>query len=195
MFIKAGGLLQTASSYPVFSPALRWVSSLHRIWRSRTKRTGRGIPLQAISHSVFPIFVVSGISLSWRASIMAYRYNWSDRYYVGVMAQEVADIIPDAVVRGPDGYLRVDYGRVGLQLMTWDEWLARRHEGTSNKDGLLPIPLRRNHPRPIAERALGYVLMGISPCHPLAVARRSIKLLLTFSETITCPVLLPGVST
>jgi len=124
-----------------------------------------------------------------------YRYNWSDRYYVGVMAQEVADIIPDAVVRGPDGYLRVDYGRVGLQLMTWDEWLARRHEGTSNKDGLLPIPLRRNHPRPIAERALGYVLMGISPCHPLAVARRSIKLLLTFSETITCPVLLPGVST
>jgi hypothetical protein len=42
------------------------------------------------------------------------------------MAQEVADIIPDAVVRGPDGYLRVDYGRLGLRLMTWDEWLAAR---------------------------------------------------------------------
>ncbi len=53
-----------------------------------------------------------------------YRYNWSDQHYVGVMAQEVADIIPDAVVRGPDGYLRVDYGRLGLHLMTWDEWLA-----------------------------------------------------------------------
>ncbi len=55
-----------------------------------------------------------------------YRYNWSDQYYVGVIAQEVADIIPDAVVRGPDGYLRVDYGRLGLHLMTWDEWLAAR---------------------------------------------------------------------
>src|SRR6266705_119929 len=53
-----------------------------------------------------------------------YRYNWSDQYYVGVIAQEVADIIPDAVVPGPDGYLRVDYGRLGLHLMTWDEWLA-----------------------------------------------------------------------
>jgi hypothetical protein len=54
-----------------------------------------------------------------------YRYTWSDQLYVGVMAQEVARVIPDAVVRGDDGYLRVDYGRLGLQLMTWDEWATR----------------------------------------------------------------------
>jgi endosialidase-like protein len=57
-----------------------------------------------------------------------YRYNWSDQYYVGVLAQEVAAIIPDAVVRGADGYLLVNYGRLGLHLMTWNEWLAL--EGT-----------------------------------------------------------------
>jgi hypothetical protein len=55
-----------------------------------------------------------------------YRYLWSDTVYVGVMAQEVALIHPDAVVRGSlDGYLRVDYGRLGLRLMTLPEWDAR----------------------------------------------------------------------
>jgi len=57
-----------------------------------------------------------------------YRYLWSDQVYVGVMAQEVERIVPDAVVRGPDGYLRVDYGRLGLRLMTWEEWAASRGE-------------------------------------------------------------------
>jgi len=53
-----------------------------------------------------------------------YRYNWSDQFYVGVMAQEVATIVPTAVLRGKDGYLRVDYGQLGMKLMTWDDWTA-----------------------------------------------------------------------
>ena len=53
-----------------------------------------------------------------------YRYIWSDQVYVGVMAQEVAEIVPDAVLYGDDGYLRVDYARLGLRLITWDEWVA-----------------------------------------------------------------------
>jgi hypothetical protein len=55
-----------------------------------------------------------------------YRYLWSDRLYVGVMAQEVLAVAPDAVVRGNDGYLRVDYARLGLRLTTWDQWISRR---------------------------------------------------------------------
>jgi endosialidase-like protein len=57
-----------------------------------------------------------------------YRYTWSDQLYVGVMAEEVAEVMPSAVMRGVDGYLRVDYGRVGLRLMTWDEWAASSGE-------------------------------------------------------------------
>ena len=57
-----------------------------------------------------------------------YRYNWSDQVYVGVMAQEVAEVFPDAVVRGPDGYLLVNYQFIWRDLMTWDEWLASRPE-------------------------------------------------------------------
>jgi outer membrane immunogenic protein len=44
-----------------------------------------------------------------------YRYLWSDDVHVGVMAQEVALIRPDAIVRSElDDYLRVDYGRLGV---------------------------------------------------------------------------------
>jgi outer membrane immunogenic protein len=55
-----------------------------------------------------------------------YRYLWSNRVYVGVMAQEVALIHPDAIVRSAlDNYLRVNYGRLGLKFMTLQEWEAR----------------------------------------------------------------------
>jgi len=49
---------------------------------------------------------------------------WSDTAYVGVMAQEVALVRSDAVVRGADGYLRVDYDALGLRFQTSDEWNA-----------------------------------------------------------------------
>ena len=59
--------------------------------------------------------------------LYSYRYLWSDTVYVGVMAQEVALVRPDAVVRGVlDDYLRVDYGRLGLNLMTLSDWEAKR---------------------------------------------------------------------
>jgi hypothetical protein len=63
--------------------------------------------------------------LSNGLGLYRYRYVWSDETYVGVMAQEVEKIDPDAVVRGADGFLRVDYGRLGLRLMTFDEWASR----------------------------------------------------------------------
>ena len=57
-------------------------------------------------------------------SLYRYRYMWSDKLYVGVMAQEVAAIEPAAVMRAADGYLRVNYARLGLRLETWREWSA-----------------------------------------------------------------------
>jgi outer membrane immunogenic protein len=58
--------------------------------------------------------------------IYSYRYLWSDTLYVGMMAQEVALIHPDAIVRNDlDDYLRVDYSRLGSRLMTLPEWEAK----------------------------------------------------------------------
>ena len=57
-------------------------------------------------------------------NLYRFRYLWSDTLHVGVMAQEVAATRPDAVQQGADGYLRVDYARLGLRMRTWDEWVA-----------------------------------------------------------------------
>ena len=51
-------------------------------------------------------------------------YNGDDKVYVGVMAQEVQAVMPEAVVRGRDGYLRVFYEKLGLKFQTYDEWIA-----------------------------------------------------------------------
>jgi hypothetical protein len=57
-------------------------------------------------------------------NLYRFRYLWSDTVHVGVMAQEVAAARPDAVRQGADGYLRVDYARLGLRMRTWDQWTA-----------------------------------------------------------------------
>jgi hypothetical protein len=51
-------------------------------------------------------------------------YNGGERAYVGVMAQEVQTVMPKAVVRDRDGYLKVLYDRLGLQFETYDHWIA-----------------------------------------------------------------------
>jgi hypothetical protein len=51
-----------------------------------------------------------------------FSYNGSDKAYVGVMAQEVQTVIPAAVLRGSDGYLRVFYDKLGLKFQTYDQW-------------------------------------------------------------------------
>jgi len=55
-----------------------------------------------------------------------YRFSYydSDKAYVGVMAQEVQTVRPDAVIRGHDGYLRVYYEKLGLPFQTYHQWLA-----------------------------------------------------------------------
>jgi len=48
-----------------------------------------------------------------------FKYLWSDNVYVGVMAQEVALLYPEAVAHDPlSGYLSVDYRRLGLTLIS-----------------------------------------------------------------------------
>jgi hypothetical protein len=53
-----------------------------------------------------------------------FSYNGSDKVYVGVIAQEVQAIMPQAVTRGRDGYLRVFYDKLGVPFETYDTWVA-----------------------------------------------------------------------
>jgi Protein of unknown function (DUF3300) len=53
-----------------------------------------------------------------------FAYDGSSKPYVGVMAQEVEAVRPDAVVRGPDGYLRVFYDKLGVRFQSYQHWIA-----------------------------------------------------------------------
>ena len=51
-------------------------------------------------------------------------YNGGHVAYVGVMAQEVRAVMPEAVTRGRDGYLRVFYDKLGVKFQAYDAWMA-----------------------------------------------------------------------
>ena len=53
-----------------------------------------------------------------------FAYDGGSKPYVGVMAQEVQVVRPDAVERGPDGYLRVFYDKLGVRFQTYKHWRA-----------------------------------------------------------------------
>jgi hypothetical protein len=66
-----------------------------------------------------------------------FAYNGSEKTYVGVIAQEVRAVRPDAAFVGRDGYLRVSYQRLGLPFRSYDDWAA--------SGGRLPKPADPAH--------------------------------------------------
>jgi Chaperone of endosialidase len=90
---------------------------------SNTIRARVGVPLEYLFSDIRLKRDIAPLSrLDNGIQLYRYRYLWSDEVYVGVMAQEVLEIVPSAVVAGFDGFLRVDYGQLGTRMMTWDEW-------------------------------------------------------------------------
>ena len=71
------------------------------------------------------------------SGIKLYRYRdrWNATVFVGVLAQEVAQVMPDAVSKDADGYLLVDYHRLGLQLRTYRDWTEKGHVAASAPAG------------------------------------------------------------
>jgi hypothetical protein len=53
-----------------------------------------------------------------------FSYNGSNTTYVGVVAQQVAQVAPEAVTRGRDGYLRVYYNKLGVKFQRYDQWVS-----------------------------------------------------------------------
>jgi hypothetical protein len=53
-----------------------------------------------------------------------FAYNGSRKLYVGVIAQEAMTVAPQAVARDGQGYLTVDYGRLGVPFESYDKWLT-----------------------------------------------------------------------
>ena len=53
-----------------------------------------------------------------------FRYIGRDDVHVGVMAQDVLPVVPEAVTTDASGFMRVDYQRLGTRMMTLAEWQA-----------------------------------------------------------------------
>ena len=68
-----------------------------------------------LKHDIEPVGTTSG-------GLPLYRYSYKGLpgTYEGVMAQDVAQLRPDALVQMPLGYLGVDYGALGLRLTRID---------------------------------------------------------------------------
>ena len=62
-------------------------------------------------------------------------YNGGHTAYVGVMAQQVQTVMPEAVTCGPDGYMRVSYDRLGLPFETYEQWVESGAHLPSVKPG------------------------------------------------------------
>ena len=93
------------------------VGGVGRAWRRR--RVGRTVSDIALKHDITLLGQLDNGLGFYRFS-----YNGSDKAYVGVMAQEVQTVMPKAVVRGSDGYLRVYYDKLGVKFQTYDQWVA-----------------------------------------------------------------------
>ena len=77
-----------------------------------------------LKHDIAPVgHLANGLGL------YRFSYSDSDKVFVGVLAQEVERVMPEAVRRAPNGYLQVDYDRVGVPMMTWSQWVeaGQRH--------------------------------------------------------------------
>jgi Chaperone of endosialidase len=91
-------------------------------WRAQSSGVSLPPPSLMASDSRLKEAVVPIKQLANGVELYRFRYKGDSELYVGVIAQQVARLMPRAVVRGDDGYLRVDYARLGLRLMTWAEW-------------------------------------------------------------------------
>lgn len=54
-----------------------------------------------------------------------FQYLWSDQVYVGVMAQDLLETHPEAIITHPDGFYRVDYRVLGTRMYTLEEWQSK----------------------------------------------------------------------
>ena len=68
--------------------------------------------------------IVELVTLENGIKLYSFRYLWEDTVYVGVMAQDLLEheSYKDAVVMKESGFYAVHYERLGLQMITLEEW-------------------------------------------------------------------------
>ncbi|MEE4238648.1 MAG: tail fiber domain-containing protein [Anderseniella sp.] len=60
-------------------------------------------------------------------TLYSFRYRWGSESFLGVMAQEVLEVKPEAVTIDENGFYAVDYDALGLKLISLDRWQRTKH--------------------------------------------------------------------
>ena len=60
-------------------------------------------------------------------TIYRFRYVWGGPVYVGVMAQDLLESRPEAVIRTDSGYFMVDYDRIDVKMTMWANYQRSAH--------------------------------------------------------------------
>ncbi len=75
-----------------------------------------------------------------REDIPLYRFRYTGggaEEYVGVMAQDVLPVVPEAITTNEQGFMFVDYAKLGTRMMPWAEWQALH--GAARLQGSAPM--------------------------------------------------------
>ena len=115
-----------STSNPSQSTILKDEESTKAGSKKSSDPTSVGIPSdQRLKRDITPIALTSnGIQL------YSYQYLWSDEIYVGVMAQDLLSNPQwkDAVITSNTGYYKVDYSKLGLQMMTLGQYQLQQQQ-------------------------------------------------------------------
>jgi hypothetical protein len=103
---------------PVVAPVVAPVVGVRGVARRTTRRVVRRSDMMLKHDIVLLGHLENGLGF------YRFTYNGGNKTYVGVMAQEVQTMMPSAVLRGSDGYLRVSYDMLGVKFQTYDQWTA-----------------------------------------------------------------------
>lgn len=111
--IEEAGYEEQAQSYDLMAKASREAAKADT-WGAVGKFVGAAINIAAVGamsdarlkRDIEQVGEHKGLRL------YRYRYLWSPRLFIGVMAQELLKVRPWAVIRGADGFLRVNYAMV-----------------------------------------------------------------------------------
>lgn len=115
---KAVQQVQTHPSYGLTSPTNNLWATARSHYTSKISPGGGTPPSdRRLKQHIRHIHTLgNGIKL------YSFQYIWGGPHYVGVMAQDLLETHPDAVILDEKGYYRVHYDRLGLEMTTLDVW-------------------------------------------------------------------------
>ncbi len=129
------GIGTTNPGYTLTVAGSAWVTS--GAWSGSDVRWKENI--QPITGALDKVLQLSGVSYDWRKNEFP-ENKFDDKTHLGLIAQDVENIIPELVTTGPDGYKGIDYnGLVPLLIGAIQEQQTQIDELTLTDTGDLEI--------------------------------------------------------